>query len=129
MTDEMKDLERLVAEKAEEGRLACAAAFSIADGMLVAPALVGKVADEAKIRLSRCQLGLFGYYPEKRIVTPAPAVAPALESAIRGALIDGRLECAAAWEIAKSLEVAKMDVSCACEALGIRIKSCQLGAF
>ncbi|MFA7462783.1 MAG: hypothetical protein WCY59_06555, partial [Anaerovoracaceae bacterium] len=80
-------------------------------------------------RLTRCQLGLFGYTPESRIIKPADAVAPDLEEAIRGALLNGKISCLASWEIAKRFGIARMDVACACETLRIKITSCQLGAF
>ena len=60
---------------------------------------------------------------------PAETVAPELEGAIRAAARDGRLPCAAAWEIAAERKIPRMKVSSACEALKIRIKPCQLGAF
>ena len=85
--------------------------------------------DLLKIKLAKCQLGLFGYTPERVIVKPADKVSPELEYAIRGRLVDERLPCAQAWEIAEELSLKKMDVSCAAEALGIKIKPCQLGAF
>ena len=52
-----------------------------------------------------------------------------LESAINKKLIGGRLTCSSAWEIAGALNIPRMHVSSACEALGIKIKPCQLGAF
>jgi hypothetical protein len=44
-------------------------------------------------------------------------------------LVDGRLPCAEAWRIADERNLKKMDVSSAVEALEIKIKPCQLGAF
>jgi hypothetical protein len=52
-----------------------------------------------------------------------------MEEVIRDALDNDRLTCARAWEIAKKLGIGKMEVSSACEALEIKISSCQLGAF
>jgi hypothetical protein len=114
---------------ASEGTLSCAAAFTIAADMGRSPAEIGKAADLLGIRLVKCQLGLFGYEPEKKIVKPAAAVDPALEEAIRGELHGGRLACRTAWELAKRFRIPRMAVSAACEALGIKIKPCQLGAF
>ena len=95
----------------------------------VPPAAVGRAADLLEVRLVKCQLGLFGYGPRKKIIEPAGAVATALRTAILGGLIDDRLPCLTAWEIADRFSIHKMKVSEACEALGIRIKPCQLGAF
>jgi hypothetical protein len=120
--------ERLETE-APAGSLSCAAAFKLSADLEKPPAEIGKAADLLGIRLVKCQLGLFGYAPEKKIVRPAAAVDPALGEAIHAALQDGRLSCRMAWELAKRFRVPKMNVSAACEALGVKVKPCQLGAF
>ncbi len=118
-----------VTEAAEDGQIACARVFSIASRLAISPAEAGKTVDLLKIKLARCQLGLFGYPPGKSILKPAEKVAPDLEAAIRSRLAGERLPCAEAWRIAEELSLKKMDVSSAAEALGIKIKPCQLGAF
>lgn len=122
-------LEEALRQSAPEGRLACAEAFALADRLGLAPIEIGRAADRWGVRLVRCQLGLFGYLPEKKIVKPAAHVEEPLAAAIRAALTDGRLPCRAAWEIAARLGLPRMAVSAACEALAVRIKPCQLGAF
>jgi hypothetical protein len=72
---------------------------------------------------------LFGYGPRKSIVKPAASVNPAFERTIREALVNDRLPCKRAWEIAERLGIRKMKVSAACDAMGIKIRPCQLGAF
>ena len=113
----------------KDDTVTCAAAHKISQTLGVSPPEVGVAIDLMEARLTRCQLGLFGYTPVSRIIKPADAVAPDLEEAIRGALIDGRISCLASWEIARRFGIARMDVACACEALRIKISSCQLGAF
>jgi hypothetical protein len=90
---------------------------------------VGKTADLLEIMLVKCQLGLFGYSPEKKIVKPQTPENQNLESIIRDSLVDGKLSCERAWEISRSLDVPKMTVSAVCEHLKIKIAPCQLGAF
>jgi len=118
-----------IAKWVSAGKIPCAVAFDIAEQLAVAPAEVGKTVDLLNIRLTKCQLGLFGYQPEKKIVTPAESVLPELEGLLREAAEDHRLACRQAWEIAARLGLHKMVVSSACEALAIKIKPCQLGAF
>jgi hypothetical protein len=77
----------------------------------------------------KCQLGLFGYKPEKKIVKPKAALNPKLESAIQDSLVEGALSCAKAWEIARDFDIPKMAVSAVCEQLKVKIRHCQLGAF
>ncbi len=115
--------------KASNRKISCAAANKIAEDLNVSPAEVGIATDILEIRIVKCQMGLHGYHPEKRIVKPAETVSQNLEKAIRDSLMEGKLTCAAAWDIAKGLGIAKMDVSSACETLKIKISSCQLGAF
>jgi hypothetical protein len=104
-------------------------AFRLADELQKPPSEIGEAADLLGIRLVKCQMGLFGYAPEKKIVQAAAAVDSGLEDAIRGRLENGRLPCRAAWSLAEAFKMSRMGVSAACEALGIKVKPCQLGAF
>ena len=116
-------------EKAKGGELTCAMAFDVAKDLQISPEEIGFTADRLEIRITRCQLGLFGYVPVKKIVISAESVAPDLEKAIRSALVDNRLPCQSSWEIGKSFRMAKIRIAAACETLHIKICSCQLGAF
>lgn len=118
-----------VRKKAEEGELACADAERIGAELGTELAEIGRTLDLLEIRIGRCQLGLFGYGKEGKGVRPADRVDPALAEAIRRGLSEGRLPCAAAWKIAAEGNIPRMKVAAACEALDIRIKPCQLGAF
>ena len=123
------EISEALRQKASDGEITCAAAHQIAANLGVSPLEVGVAADIMEMRIVKCQLGLYGYRPEKRIVRPSPQVSPALEAGIRDALVEGRLACKTAWEMAERLGLRKMEVSSACEALKIKITSCQLGAF
>ncbi|MBN1614321.1 MAG: hypothetical protein JW950_07635 [Deltaproteobacteria bacterium] len=123
------DLLEALKARSVDGRIACAEAERIARNIGTAMIEVGRALDLMGIAISRCQLGLFGYSPEKKIVKPAGNVAPKLANAIAGALSEGRLSCSSAWEIAGNQGISRMEVSSACEAQGIKIKHCQLGAF
>ena len=114
---------------AEKGQIACTDVFKVVSELGVSPSEAGKAVDLLNIKLIKCQLGLYGYSPERIIVKPAESVSPELESMIRNNLVEERLPCAYAWKIAADLKIKKMDVSSAAEALSIKIKPCQLGAF
>jgi hypothetical protein len=118
-----------IGNRASNGTLTCAAAHAIADELEVAPIEVGRGMDLMEIRLTKCQLGLFGYKPQKKIVTPAETVPSDLEAAIAAASKTGRLACDRAWQMAADQGLTRMVFSAACEALGIKVKPCQLGAF
>jgi hypothetical protein len=122
-------LKQEVLQAAKENSVTCTVAEEIAGRKAVFSGDVGIALDILNINITECQLGLFGYKPQKKIVQPAKEVAPDLKQAINDVVNDGRLSCAAAWAIAKQLKLPRMKVSAACEALKIRIKPCQLGAF
>jgi hypothetical protein len=109
--------------------LSCAAAHRIAESLDAAPSDVGINVDLLEGRIMKCQLGLFGYGKEKKCVKPAETVQDGLETAIRSELVDNRLSCLKAWQLAQQLGLTRMNISEACETLGIKIKPCQLGAF
>ena len=123
------EIARVIEKKVCDGEITCADGEGIAGALNVPMGEIGIAVDLLEIRIGKCQLGLFGYKPEKMIVKPADTVTAELEKAIKGALVNGRLPCATSWEIAEKFSVSKMDVSSACEALKIKIKPCQLGAF
>jgi hypothetical protein len=118
-----------VKKRSRQGALTCPLAFKIAGELVVHPGEVGKAMDLLEINIVKCQLGLFGYSPVRKIVQPAESVSEELEAAIREAMTDGRLPCAAAFRIAADFKLAKIRVSSACEKLKVRISACQLGAF
>ncbi len=118
-----------IEDNAKNNEISCAVAFQIAEELKATPADVGKGIDLLDMRLIKCQLGLFGYSPGKKAVKPKSPQSRDLEEAIRVALVGKKLSCRAAWDIAHRFKVPRMAVSAACEALNIKIKSCQLGAF
>ena len=122
-------MKQKIEDKTKNNEVPCAVAFQIAAELKAAPADVGKGIDLLDIRLVKCQLGLFGYSPSKKAVKPKSPQSRDLEDAIRLALVEKKLSCRAAWDIAHRFNVPKMAVSAACEALNIKIKPCQLGAF
>lgn len=124
-----QEIASAVKVNSSENRISCTNAFKIVEKMGVKPSEVGFTIDSLEISLTKCQLGLYGYGPERKAIKPMENVSKDLEDAINSSLEDGRLACKSAWEIAKKFNIAKMDVSSACETLKIKIGSCQLGAF
>ena len=119
-----------ILEKEKDGRITCAAAHMIAKRHGCLPKKVGVNIDLLEKRICKCQLGLYGYGSKKgKAVDASSAVGADLKKAIADVMDGDRLSCEAAWGVAKRFNLAKIDVSNACEALGIKICKCQLGAF
>ncbi len=122
-------LAEAIEQKIKEGTLSCAAAHGIAQSANVPVAEVGKTVDLLNYRIVKCQMGLFGYSPGKKIVERAASVSPKLRDAIHDALVHNRLPCTDAWRIAEEFHISLLGLGAACENLRVKIKPCQLGAF
>jgi len=111
-------IKRAILKHSVNNELSCASAFLIAKELNVSPAKVGMTADSINCRLVKCQMGLFGYRPDKKIAKP-----------LKTNLVEGKLACKIAWDIASRFKLNKMTVSSICEDIDIKINECQLGAF
>ena len=118
-----------ILKRSKDEKVPCMVAFEIAEALQILPHEVGKTADLMNFKLTKCQLGLFGYLPQKKIVKPQNSIKEDLKDAISQSLNQGRLSCQRAWEIASRFNISKMAVSRACETMGVKIRDCQLGAF
>ena len=124
-----KEIAEAVKQRTLEYSIPCAAAFKIVEDHKTSPAEVGFTIDSLEINIIKCQLGLFGYGSGKRFIEPAETVSKELEDAIGESVIGKRIACEIAWQIAAKLGIGRMEVTSACEAMKIKISSCQLGAF
>jgi hypothetical protein len=122
-------LKREILNVSKDDRISCLAAEKVSRRTGRPLAEIGVAIDVLNINIAQCQLGLFGFSASEKRVPAAEFVAPDLEAVIREALVDGRLPCSAAWEIADRVKIKRWDVAAACENLKIKIKPCQLGAF
>lgn len=128
---------RLAAEikgRVRDSTLSCAEAFAVADRTGVSAIEIGRTADVLKVKLSHCQLGLFGYPgPAKGWDRSGAGMGPVpegLEAAIkRRAGREGRVSCSDLWDLAELYGVPRILAGDAADRLGIRIVDCQLGAF
>ncbi len=119
----------LIKKRSENDQLSCSSAHKIAKELNISPSAIGIQADLMEYRIIQCQLGLFGYQPEKKTIDPNIDIPHALEERIDNTHDDGRLSCKECWEIASDLKVKRLDMGSSCEKKEIRIKPCQLGAF
>ena len=124
-----EDLKKEILEQVKNNSISCKKAEDIAEEMGFSLEETGRTIDLLNINITKCQLGLFGYGETKKIVQPAKDISPELKENISAVLHDGKMSCIAAWEIAKKLDIPRMKVCAACEALDIKVKPCQLGAF
>ena len=117
----------LLKECAVDKKISCAEATKISQQLSVEMSAVGITIDMLNIRIIDCQMGIFGV--AGKTITAAVSIDAELKTEIHKFLQDGRLACASAWEIAKKHNTSRKSVAQICEALKIKIKPCQLGAF
>ena len=128
---------RLAAEiksRMRDEKLTRAAAMAAAETLGVDPLDMGRAADALGIRLTVCQLGLFGFPGGAKGWTQAKAadlpVAPGFEEALRAAgTAAGKITCLSLWILAARFSVPRIQAGWAADRLGIAVGECQLGAF
>lgn len=126
-------LHQAMLERLEDGKLPCNQAHAIAHILEITPLTVGLAANEANIRISRCQLGLFGFGPKAegkhKIVHPLDEVPERLAARLRAQADKGGITCTAIWKVADGLGYKRLEASSAVEAMGLKVSRCQLACF
>jgi len=128
----MTTIESAILTTLRDGRLPCAFAFRLAAENGWTPTQVGVEADRLDVRISRCQLGLFGYesFRQKSLVQTVPEAPGDVTVSLRAAASDDeKISCAALWRIAEDHGLPRIAIACAAETLGLRVTPCQLGCF
>lgn len=122
-------LAQAILQASSNGILACASAHRLAKAQNCLPKEIGIQADLLELRISQCQLGLFGYTLDKKNFNPDAGITPELKDRIFDAQSGGRIDCKSCWDIAKEFKISRLNMGSVCERLEIRIKPCQLGVF
>ncbi|HUV95219.1 MAG TPA: hypothetical protein VMX14_10385 [Anaerolineae bacterium] len=127
-----KIIEALLA-RAVGGRVSCAAAHDVAGQLGIAPLDVASALNRTHLRFYRCQLGLFGYGPKPegkhKIVLKADRVPEEIEAAVMSRSGDACISCEAVWELAGEFEYPRLGIANILEAMGLKVRKCQLGCF
>ncbi|MBN1938478.1 MAG: hypothetical protein JW843_02760 [Candidatus Aminicenantes bacterium] len=120
--------------KETDGTVSCAAAIALAERANVAPEEVGRTLDALAVRLSRCQIGTFGYPGHAKGWTISGADREPEPEGLRAALQEAagpvkQVSCPTLWDIAEKFHISRMRVGYAADRAGLKINGCQLGAF
>jgi hypothetical protein len=120
-----------ITARLEGGRLPCAAAWDAAGELGVQPLAVGRAADRMQVRLTACQLGLFG--PARHTGAQAATdvvVSDAFTEALLGARGEhNEISCARLWHEAERFGVPRLAAGALADRLGIKVRDCNLGTF
>jgi hypothetical protein len=129
-----KTIAAAIGRRLEGGLLPCAAAGALAAELGCEPFAVGATADALRITITACQLGLFGYPGHAKGWEATGVAAQPVPAGLEAALLaasDGRgeLTCLAVWQVAERTGCGRMQAGYIADRLGIKIRSCLLGAF
>jgi len=127
MTDMSAEIRGLLVDDC----LTCAHAHRLAERLGVAPREIGEEASRLEVRISCCQLGLFGYtdFGDKRLISEIRELPASLKERFDARVDGGGLSCLAAWEIAAETGLPRCLIGTAADRAGLRIGDCQLGCF
>jgi hypothetical protein len=128
-----EEIEAKIEGSLVNGQLPCIVAHVIAYELDLKPLQVGQTANEIEIAVSLCQLGCFGYGPKaegkSKILRPTSKKDEKLMERLRSMTVEGSVSCFKLWQIAAEFGLERLAVSNAAEALGLKIRPCQLGCF
>jgi hypothetical protein len=118
----------------ENGQIHCESAHRIAGQLGVEPLRVGEQADEIEIRITRCQLGLFGHAAKKgmpgyRLVKKLDNPPEQAAASVKKAADHGKISCLALWRLAAQGGLTRQDMGNIAETLEFKVTPCQLGCF
>jgi hypothetical protein len=127
-----EEIANAIREKCPGRELACGMGEKISKQLKVSIGEVGITADLLEMKIMKCQLGLFGWGKKPshgKDIHTADSVSVELQSALEKVTENGAVTCAATWAIADRLGTERKAVSAACDALNLKVRECQLGAF
>jgi len=128
-----EDIDRVIREEsgADSGdnHLSCARALGIARRLNISPGEIGEAANRLDIRIINCQLGCFGLKKTTPDEIESFTTPVDFNDELMATLVDGRLPCSAAHEIAGKLKTAPVNVGMAVTRQQVKISNCQLGCF
>lgn len=113
----------------QEGKITCADAHDLAQAIQVPVHQIGLALDLSDVRIVACQLGLFERPGSVNADTPPPQTPTGLRQSLEAAVKDNAITCRQAWQLAQTHGVSRRQVGQACNAMEVKIRQCQLGAF
>lgn len=117
-------------KRAKNGRISCKAAHEAAVGAKVSPHVIGQTLDLLELRINGCQLGLFGHNTDRgKADLRLPENTEMLKKDILKRCVDNGISCYDLWQAADATGSLRRTAAAVCEDSGIKIHSCQLGAF
>ncbi|MCP3925092.1 MAG: hypothetical protein GY714_21145 [Desulfobacterales bacterium] len=124
------DIIKEIEKKSKGDTLSCSDAHKIASHFNIDPSEVGVMIDLSEKRISKCQLNLFGHGDGKPENIPSTKINQELKKEIYKKIDEkGKISCKSCWQTSDLYNISRVEVTKICEALSIKITTCQIGAF
>ena len=127
--ESLSELESVVKASLKDGYLSCPVAWRIARKFNVTKTTIGVIADRLGIRITNCQLGCFKIektpYDNSYYSNSDGEICNILKELHE----TDQLTCAKAFELARQFNLKSMVIADKVNAMGLKIRGCQLGCF
>jgi len=127
--ESLSELESVVKASLKDGYLPCPIAWGIAKKSNVPKIVVGDVADSLGIRVTNCQLGCFKIEKTPYDNSSYSNIDGEICNILRELHEAEQLTCAKAFELARQFNLKPMVIASEVNAMGLKIRGCQLGCF
>ncbi len=130
LTEEsLSELESVVKASLKDGYLSCPVAWGIARKSNVPKIVVGEITDRLGIRITNCQLGCFKIEKTPYDNSSYGNIDGEIRNILKELHETDQLTCAKAFELARQFNLKPIVIANEVNAMGLRIRGCQLGCF
>ncbi|MFA5317701.1 MAG: hypothetical protein WC369_09820 [Dehalococcoidales bacterium] len=127
--ESLSELESVVRASLKEGYLSCPTAWGIARKSNVPKTTIGEITDRLGIRITNCQLGCFKIEKTPYDNSSSSNIDGEICNVLKELHETGQLTCAKVFELARQFNLKPMVIADAVNAMGLKIRGCQLGCF
>lgn len=127
--ESLLELESAVKASLKDGYLSCPTAWRIAKEANVPKIAVGKITDRLGIRITNCQLGCFSIEKTQYDKSSHKNIDDEVVTMIKALKESDQLTCAKVFDLARQYKLKPMVIADEINAMGFKIRSCQLGCF
>ena len=127
--ESLSELENLVKASLKDGYLSCPVAWVIAKKSNVPKIVVGEITDSLGIRITNCQLGCFKIEKTPYNNSSYSNINGEICNILKELHETDQLTCAKAFELARQFNLKSMVIANEVNAMGLKIRGCQLGCF
>jgi hypothetical protein len=125
----LSELESIVKASLKGGYLTCPVAWGIARKSNVPKIVVGEITDRLGIRITNCQLGCFKIEKTPYDNSSYSNIDGEICNILKELHETDQLTCTKAFELARQFNLKPMVIADEVNAMGLKIRGCQLGCF